>query len=136
MSLKVVILIVIILILLFFVATFSFITTSPASLRVSGRDDKRIELVDSSCIEGKEAVIMVRNAGNTHLTLAPGGDVTMIDASSGLVLGGSWYPLGSNVPTTGVEPGDVVWRNASCTGLCDFRFDVNGRVGFEVSLYC
>ena len=113
----------------------SFTKLSPGSMRVSDTVDKRIQINDSYCFAGNEAVIIVLNVGNAHITVAPGGDVTMTDMVSGSELDGSWYPIESNSPTIRVAPGDLVWSNASCTGLCRFSLDVGGRE-YIVSVQC
>ena len=96
---------------------------------------KTIQLMDSYCIAGNEAIILVRNTGTQEINVAPGGDVTVINTTSGLDPGGSWYDLNTNDPLTEIDPGQVVRYNVSCNSFCLFRFVVGGRTE-QASVQC
>ena len=96
---------------------------------------KNMQVLDAYCIAGNEAIILLRNTGTNEIGLGPGGDVTVLNTTSGLDPNGDWYDLNSAVELTSVEPGTVIRYNVSCTDFCLFKFIVGGRTQ-DTSVQC
>jgi flagellin-like protein len=96
---------------------------------------KTMQIMDTYCVAGNEAIILIRNTGTQEVDVTAGGDVTVINTSSGLDPGGYWYDLNTNMPLVEVNPGQVVRYNVSCSSFCLFRFIVGGRT-MQASVQC
>jgi flagellin-like protein len=83
---------------------------------------KQIELTDSFCINGNQAVIFVRNMGTQ--SFSPSSEITVMNASSGTNVAVNWSTAdGTALGAGNLEPGKIGRVNTTCPSgtLCVYR---------------
>ena len=83
---------------------------------------KQIELTDSFCTNGNQAVIFMRNMGTQ--AFSPSNEITVMNASSGTNVAVNWSTAdGTPLGAGNLEPGKIGRANATCPSgtLCVYR---------------
>lgn len=102
----------------------------------TGITAKAIEISSQFCVQGTNAVIIVRNIGTDNINT---NEITTLDAETGNSVTGTWNTVDGN-PLTTITPGGQAKLTISCTSsgtpkTCSYNLILGGRTQKAI-VYC